>query len=90
MSEHYLIPKSKVTEHDLDMAVAQVRAEYLRARQKHAPMHSAHEGFAVIYEEFMVELAAHVWSDTGRSQEAYQEATQVAAMALAFMLEVAA
>lgn len=89
MAGHYLIPKSKITEADLDMAVAQIRTEYLLARQKHAPMYSAHEGFAVIYEEFMVELAAHVWDDTGRSQEAYQEATQVAAMALAFMLEVA-
>ena len=89
MAEHYLVPKSKVTEAGLDMAVAQIRAEYLRARQTHAPMHSPHEGFAVIYEEFMVELADHVWHDTGRSQAAYEEATQVAAMALAYMLEVA-
>ena len=65
-----------------------VRAEYARARKKHAPMQSAHEGFAVIYEEFMVELADHVWHDTAKTPDALHEAVQVAAMAVAFAVEV--
>ncbi len=62
--------------------------EYLSAREKHAGMRGPHEGWAVIYEEFVVELGAHVWSRNFDRREARKEAIQTAAMALAFALEV--
>ena len=35
----------------VDEALNLIRAEYNRARAKHAPMNSAHEGYAVLKEE---------------------------------------
>lgn len=67
---------------------AEVVAEYLAARSKHAGMRGPHEGWAVIYEEFVVELGAHVWAKNFDKAAARKEAIQVAAMALAFALEV--
>lgn len=55
---------------------------------KFAPMHSPHEGWAVIYEELIVELGEHVWHNTGRSTEARHEALQVAAMALRYIIDL--
>ena len=59
-----------------------------RARAKHAPMHSPHEGHSVIREELDKELWEHVCHDTGRSPEARHEALQVAAMALRYILDL--
>lgn len=67
---------------------AEIVAEYLSARVKHAHMRGPHEGWAVIYEEFVVELGAHVWAKNFDKAAARGEAIQVAAMALAFALEV--
>lgn len=58
------------------------------AMTKHPPMNSPHEGWAVIYEELIVELGEHVWHDTGRSAEARKEAIQVAAMGLRYALDL--
>jgi hypothetical protein len=73
----------------LDAVLAEVRAEFVRARTEHPPMHSAHEGHSVIREELDTELWAHVCADTGDSPEAHREAVQVAAMGVAYALEVA-
>ena len=65
-------------------------AEVLRARGLFpGGMHSAHEGFAVLLEE-VDELKAHVWMSQRKRDYAAmrKEAIQVAAMALAFAVEV--
>jgi hypothetical protein len=66
---------------------AEIAGELTRARAKHGPMHGPHEGWAVIKEE-LDELWEHVRADTGTSAEARKEAIQIAAMALAYAIEV--
>jgi hypothetical protein len=73
---------------DLDAALLDIRNEFYRARRMHAPMHSGHEGWAVIREE-MDELWELVRADKGDGSRAYAEAMQIAAMAVAYMIEVA-
>ena len=59
-----------------------------RAMTRHAPMHSPHEGWAVIREELEPELWEHVVGNTGRSPEARAEALQIAAMGLRYILDL--
>ena len=69
---------------------AEAAAELGRAMLKHAPMHSAHEGWAVIYEE-LDELWDEVraWQpSTNDYSKMRKEAIQVAAMALRFVHDV--
>ncbi len=60
-------------------------AEYQRARKKFKPMNGAHEGYAVILEEL-----DELWDAVKKNDvpHARKEAVQVAAMALAFLIEV--
>ncbi len=71
----------------LARAMAEVTNEFRRAAIAHRPMHSPHEGWAVIREE-MDELWEHVRANTGRSAEARHEACQIAAMAVRYMLDL--
>lgn len=65
-----------------------IEAEYRRAKTW-PPFNSAHEGFAVLNEEFD-ELKAHVWTNQKKRDidAMRKEAIQVAAMALRFALDV--
>ena len=68
----------------------ELRAEVVRAENKHAPMSSAHEGYAVILEE-MDELKEEVWKGgrIPRDWEAMRkEAIEVAAMCLRLVRDV--
>jgi NTP pyrophosphatase (non-canonical NTP hydrolase) len=69
----------------LQFALSEVGAELLRAREKHGPMRGPHEGYAVILEEL-----DEMWEAIKKDDVAHarKEAKQVAAMALAFMMEV--
>lgn len=71
-----------------ESAVAHVLNEFSKAEAKHKPMHSPHEGYAVILEE-LDELWEHVKADTGRTSAAMKEAVQVAAMGLRFVRDLA-
>lgn len=62
-------------------------AELRRAILKHGPMHSAHEGYAVILEE-LDELKAEIWKQAPDREQLRKEAIQVAAMALRFVYDV--
>lgn len=64
----------------------EVRNELGRALGLFAPMHSPHEGKAVIEEEYD-ELWDHVKANTGGSAAARAEAIQLAAMALRYALD---
>lgn len=62
-----------------------VMTEYRRAREKFGPFNSPHEGYAVILEEL-----EEMWIEVKANNrpKARKEAVQLAAMALAFLLEV--
>lgn len=70
-------------------ALLEVHVELERATEKCRPMASAHEGYAVILEE-MDELKEHVWSKPSKRDllAMREEAIQVAAMAVRFMIDV--
>ena len=61
--------------------------ELARATALHRPMHSAHEGYAVILEE-LDELKAEVWRKQSDKAAMRKEAIQIAAMAMRFVRDV--
>lgn len=72
----------------LNQALADIEQEYSRARMKHRPMNSRHEGYAVIKEE-VDELWDEIKKREPSPENLRKEAIQIGAMILAFLLEVA-
>ena len=75
------------------VATRMIWDEYQRARELHGPFASAHEGVAVIEEEFLELRSAAFWDRKTKGDEAWlrlmeKEATQLAAMALRFLVDV--
>jgi hypothetical protein len=73
----------------LEPLLEEVVAELNRATELFPAFNTAHEGLAVIWEEFE-ELKRHVWTRQGLRlvHQMRAEAIQVAAMALRFALDV--
>lgn len=69
-----------------ELVVNAVLEELRTASERFAPFNSAHEGYAVLLEE-VDELWQEVKHGTTRRQ--YEEAVQVAAMALRFLIDTA-
>lgn len=71
-----------------DYAITLIQNEHFRATVNFPPLHSPHEGFAVIEEEFE-ELKAEVFKNpkTRDVKLLEKEATHVAAMALRFLID---
>jgi hypothetical protein len=70
-----------------DDALEAIIREYYRARDIYGPMKSAHEGYAILLEE-MDELWTLI-KTKGIEPEAYEEeAVQIGAMALRFLIDV--
>lgn len=67
----------------------EVLGEILEARTNWPPFNSAHEGFAILNEEFD-ELKEHVWTNQKRRDlhAMRKEAIQLAAMAIRMAIEV--
>lgn len=74
---------------DVALLAAAVIDELMRARDVHAPMFSAHEGYAIIKEEF-----DELWDEVKKRSEhrvpaaMTREAVQLAAMAMRFVLDL--
>lgn len=64
----------------------EMRTEYAKARSKHPPMASRHEGLAVLWEEFE-EVKAEVFKRQPDLDNLRKELVQVATMAMAMALE---
>jgi|ERR1019366_114883 hypothetical protein len=74
---------------DLDLLVARVVGELRQAEQKHGPLHSAHEAYAVLLEE-VEEFKAEVFK-RANDRDPYamrDELVQVAAMAMRAILNL--
>lgn len=73
-----------------DQAISLIIGEFASATFTNGAFHSAHEGLAVIHEEFD-ELKAEVWKKArDRDPDALiKEAKQVGAMAMRFLVDVA-
>jgi len=69
----------------IQKVMQEVTEEYKRAASKFAPMHSAHEGWAVIKEEFDELWNAIMKNDAVNMHE---EAVQVSAMGIRFLIDV--
>lgn len=82
------LPNSQTIE-KLEAVLSLVRAEALRAMRKHPPMATPHHGYAVIQEE-VDELWDLVKSDDGRELSALEEATQIAAVAVRYIVDMQA
>ena len=73
----------------LNTIIDKVKEEYIRASSKFPPFASAHEGYAVILEE-MDELWENVklnQKNLSRNKLMCEEAIQVAAMAVRFIMD---
>lgn len=68
-------------------AIRDLLNEIALATAEHGPMKSGHEGYGVILEE-LDKLWDHVKANTVQSPEARQEAIQLAAMAIRFVVDV--
>ena len=71
---------------DIVDVLEEVHEEVHRARKKHPPQNSPHEGYAVLKEE-VEELWDEIKADNGRSPSARKEAIQIAAMAIRYILD---
>ena len=69
----------------IDLVLNLVRVELVAAMAKFPKFNSSHEGFAVLQEE-----VDELWTEVkaNRTAEAFDEAIQVAAMAIRFILDV--
>ena len=69
----------------LDLVLESVQTEYLRARKKFPAFNSTHEGYAVLLEE-----VDELWNEVKTNSKALAvgEAKQVAAMAVAFLVDL--
>jgi hypothetical protein len=72
----------------IDDILDQVRREVLKAQAKHAPMRTFHEGYGVIYEEFMHEAMPEMFRQEVDRPALEKEIVQTAAMAVRFVFDL--
>lgn len=82
-----MMVSTRIKDEQLTDILFDVEEEIRSARRQHAPMHSAHEGYAVLKEE-----VEELWDEIKLKQPSIlnlrTEAIQVAAMAVLFVKEV--
>jgi hypothetical protein len=77
------------TESLIDCALDEVRAELIAAYENFPDFRSAHEGVAIVEEEFLEFRAAAYWPHKHKQTDAEEtEARQLAAMAVRYLVDV--
>jgi len=71
----------------LELILKNVDEEVVRASELYPPFRSIHEGIAIIEEEFL-ELRAEVFRKPVRWNKTREEAKQLAAMAIRFLIDL--
>ena len=79
---------NKISLSHLEDVVSRVVDEYISATDKFDKFVSPHEGLAIIEEEFLELREAIFWPHKKHTGNAREEATQLAAMALRFLMDV--
>jgi hypothetical protein len=72
---------------NLDEVTKEVREELWKATNIYGPFASAHEGYVIILEE-VDELKAEVWKKHKDPARMREEAIQIAAMAMRFVVDI--
>ena len=72
---------------NVDELLLEVKKELERATELFGPFNSKHEGFAVIEEEFLELREAVFWPHKIKDANPYEEAIQLAAMAVRLVLD---
>lgn len=72
----------------IDTALKAVREELLSAMENFPPFRSAHEGVALIEEEFIEFRDASYWPHRDSTGYEEEEVTQLAAMATRYLIDV--
>ncbi len=72
----------------IEIALSDVRAELLFAWGKFPDFRSAHEGVAIVEEEFLEFRDAAYWPHKEETGDELTEARQLAAMAVRYMVDV--
>ena len=72
-----------IDEKRIDEVLETVKQEYLKARRKHPPLHSSHEGYAVLLEEL-----EEWWDSVKADKPDDKELIQIAAMCLSAIIEL--
>ncbi len=71
-----------------DDVLEEVIVEYLKATRHFGKFASAHEGLAIIEEEFLEFREAVFWPHKEHTGDARQEVIQLAAMSLRFLMDI--
>ncbi len=80
--------RRKATYTEYMHAIGEVSEEYFKAQTKFPEFASRHEGIAIIEEEFLEFRAAAMWPHKNKGDSAYDEAKQLAAMSLRYMVDI--
>jgi hypothetical protein len=72
----------------IDKAIEDVLDELLAACEEFPPFHSAHEGVAIIEEEFIEFRDAAYWPHKEETGDEEKEAKQLAAMVVRYLVDI--
>ena len=82
------IAMTEETENFIEAALEEVRMELLAAYENFKDFRSAHEGVAIIEEEFLELREAAYWPHKDDTADEETEAKQLAAMAIRYLVDV--
>ncbi len=86
--DYLMTGRKQATYTDYTKAIEEVSEEYFKARENFPDFRSRHEGIAIIEEEFLEFRDAAMWPHKNKGDSAYEEAKQLAAMSIRYMVDI--